>query len=81
LLAARMSASMIAQATNGETDMTKKQTATAPEVRKYYKDQGCLVRITVDGRVSFCDKDDDQHWLDGRWVSEYRVIDGQVHLA
>lgn len=47
-------------------------------VRKHYKDQGCDVRISQDGRVTFRHQGGD--WLEGRWISEYRAEDGQVHL-
>ncbi|HCJ70679.1 hypothetical protein [Agrobacterium pusense] len=46
--------------------------ATAAEVRKLYKDQGHTVRIDREGRVEF-KRDGEGSWLEGRWVSEYRV--------
>lgn len=48
------------------------RTATAAEVRKSYKDQGHTVRIDREGHVEF-KRDGDGPWLEGRWVSEYRV--------
>lgn len=54
------------------------QTATADQVLKHYRDQGYQVRIDADGRVEYRLDGD---WLEGRWVSEYRVDDtGAVHL-
>lgn len=50
------------------------RTATAAEVRKSYKDQGHTVRIDREGHVEF-KRDGDGPWLEGRWVSEYRVSD------
>lgn len=46
--------------------------ATAAEVRKLYKDQGHMVRIDREGHVEF-KRDGEGPWLEGRWVSEYRV--------
>lgn len=60
--------------------MTSKQ-ATPAQVRHFYKDQGYEVRITKDGHVSFRYPFNDALWKDGRFVSEYRVDDGQVHLT
>lgn len=55
------------------------QTAAAAQVRKHYKDQGYEVRISREGRVEFR-REGDSMWLDGRWVSEYRIIYGAVVL-
>ena len=49
--------------------------ATAAEIRAHYKSLGDAVRIRRDGRVEFR-RNGDGPWLDGRWVSEYRVDDG-----
>lgn len=57
--------------------MTK---ATADQVHKSYEDRGFLVRIDQDGHVEFR-ASDDLPWAEGRWVSEYRVIDGKVVLS
>jgi hypothetical protein len=48
------------------------RTATATEVRKSYKDAGHTVRIDREGHVEF-KRDGEGPWLEGRWVSEYRV--------
>jgi hypothetical protein len=56
--------------------MTK--TATASQVRAHYKALGCDVRISRDGHVMF--RADGGVWLEGRYVSEYRLIDGAVVL-
>lgn len=50
------------------------RTATAAEVRNSYKDAGHTVRISREGHVEF-KRDGDGEWLEGRWVSEYRVDD------
>lgn len=50
------------------------RTATPAEVRKHYVDAGHTVRISRDGRVEF-KQDGEGPWLEGRWVSEYRVSD------
>jgi hypothetical protein len=52
--------------------------ATTAQVRAYYKAQGYEVRISRNGRVEFRR---DGAWLEGRFVSEYRIIDGQVVLV
>jgi hypothetical protein len=54
-------------------------TATTAQVRKHYKDLGCEVRITKDGHVTYRDYDGAM-WLEGRWVSEYVIVDGKVVL-
>lgn len=66
--------------------MTATNTATAAQVRAYFKAQGNEVRISRDGRVA-CRPDRDyhpgaaQHWRDGGYVSDYRVdADGNIHL-
>lgn len=50
------------------------RTATAPEVRKHYKDGGHTVRIDREGHVEY-KRNGDGPWLEGRWVSEYLVDD------
>jgi len=57
--------------------MTK---ATAEQVRKSYEDRGFLVRLDEEGHVEFRESAD-LPWAEGRWVSEYRVIDGNVVLV
>lgn len=60
--------------------------ATAKQVREYYGSMGHEVRINGGGRVTHR-PDPDRHpgasgaWLEGRWLSDYRVIDGTVHLV
>lgn len=54
-------------------------TATAAQVRKHYKDQGYAVKISLEGRVEY--RKDGGAWLEGRWVSEYRVVDGEIVLV
>ena len=53
--------------------------ATAAQIRAHYIDQGIEVRISKDGRVTY--RKDGEQWREGRWVSEYRFADGQVHLG
>jgi len=48
------------------------RTSTVREVRKFYKEQGCKVRISNDGHVTFKAQPDGP-WLEGRWVEEYRT--------
>ena len=48
--------------------------ATTAEVRSYYKQAGHTVRINREGRVEF-KRDGCGDWLEGRYVSEYRVSD------
>lgn len=50
------------------------RTATIAEVRKHYKDQVHTVRIDSEGHVEF-KRGGEGPWLEGRWVSEYRVDD------
>lgn len=52
--------------------------ATAAEVRAHYKARGYQVRITREGHVTF--RNVGEAWLEGRWVEEYRVVDGSVVL-
>jgi hypothetical protein len=52
--------------------------ATVEQVRKHYEDRGCEVRIDDDGHVEF--SRDGTNWSEGRWVSEYRIVCGQVVL-
>lgn len=55
--------------------------ATAEQVRKYYKDQGLVVRISKDdGHVTYR-YPDAINWSEGRYVSEYRIIDGRAILT
>lgn len=54
-------------------------TATTAQVRKTYKDQGFEVRIGRDGHVTFR-REGSSKWLEGRWVSEYRFINGTATL-
>lgn len=56
--------------------MTK---ATAAQVRKHYEDQDYEVRISDDGHVEY--RREGGEWLEGRWVSEYWFIDGQIVLT
>lgn len=55
--------------------MTK---ATATQIRNHYKAQNFEVRISRDGHVTF--RRDGGAWLEGRYVGEYVVINGQVAL-
>lgn len=48
-------------------------------IRKHYKDQGYEVRISKDGHVTY--RKDGAPWLEGRWVSEYRIVDNSVVLV
>ena len=48
-------------------------------VRNHYKDQGYEVHISREGHVEF--REEGGEWREGRWVSEYRIIDGQVVLT
>ena len=52
--------------------------ATAEEVRKYYNDLGCDVRIYDKGNVWFRDFYGVSAWRDGGYISEYGLIDGRV---
>lgn len=54
------------------TTLTDTRTATATEVRAYYKQDCHAVRISRDGHIEFKRNGDDP-WLEGRWVSEYAV--------
>lgn len=57
-------------------NFTKSDMATKQQIRNYYTDQGYACRISNDGRVEF--HRGGLRWQDGRWQSEYRIIDGQV---
>ena len=57
--------------------MTK---ATTEQVRKSYEDRGFIVRIDEEDHVEFREASD-LPWAEGRWVSEYRIIDGNVVLS
>lgn len=50
------------------------------DVRKHYKRQGYKVRINREGHVEFR-REGETMWLEGRYVSEYRFIDGNVMLV
>lgn len=56
--------------------MTK---ATAEQVRDHYEAQGYQVQIDEEGHVNFRKRG--QEWREGRWVSEYQVVDGAVVLT
>ena len=58
---------------------TKTFAATPAQIRAHYKTQGHDVRITKGGRVTY--RTVDGQWLEGRWVSEYRVIKDKVVLV
>lgn len=47
-------------------------------IRKHYKDQGYELEISRDGHVQF--REPGGVWLEGRWVSEYRIIGENVVL-
>jgi hypothetical protein len=55
--------------------------ATTKQVRDHYKAEGYQVSIDIDGRVSYRVPLADAIWKHGRWVSEYRVVDGKVVLT
>jgi hypothetical protein len=62
-------------------NFAKSDMATKQQIRNHYADQGYAVRVANDGRVTYrklAATGDMGPWLDGRWQSEYRVIDGQV---
>jgi hypothetical protein len=59
--------------------MTKQ--ATAAEIRTHYRELGQEVRISKDGHVTYRPEDIGGQWLEGRWVSEYRIDDAGVVLA
>ncbi|HVI92335.1 MAG TPA: hypothetical protein VM659_28860 [Dongiaceae bacterium] len=48
-------------------------------VRLHYENDGKEVRIDAEGHVEF--REPDGEWLEGRWVSEYRLVDGDVVLV
>jgi hypothetical protein len=52
--------------------------ATTKRVRAHYKAQGYEVRIDHEGHVNIRKNGP---WREGRWVSEYRVIDGAIVLT
>lgn len=54
--------------------------ATTKQVRTYYKAQGCDVRISRDGHVTYR-KDGDSMWLEGCWVDDYRVDADTMHMV
>jgi hypothetical protein len=59
--------------------LPKPAPATEAQVRESYKSLGYEVRITRDGHVTYRARG--TAWLEGRWVSEYVVIDdGSVIL-
>ncbi len=58
--------------------------ATLEQVRDHYERQGYEVAFrgdqgAADRHIEF--RKDDGEWHEGRWLSEYRVIDGQVVLT
>jgi hypothetical protein len=55
--------------------------ATTKQVRDHYKAQGYEVRISRDGHVIYQKPDGGCIWFEGRYVSEYRIIEGQVVLS
>lgn len=55
--------------------------ATAKQVREHYKSKGYQVSIQKDGHVSYRVPLEDALWKEGRYVSEYRIIDGEVVLT
>ena len=59
--------------------------ATTNQVRKHYKDLGYNVRIHKDnGHVEYRQdfgSGNYGEWLEGRYVDEYRIIDGQIVLT
>ena len=55
--------------------------ATTAEVRALYNHRGDIARISRDGRITY-KRDSQGPWLEGRWVSEYRVDqNGTIYLA
>ena len=58
--------------------MTK---ATRKQIRAYYVQQGYEVKITKDDHVAFRVPLRDALWKDGRYVSEYCIVDGKVVLS
>ena len=63
-----------------KTNTGSSKKATAAEVRSHYKAQGYEVRISRDdGRVIY--RKPGEAWLEGRYVEEYRIIDGTLMLT
>ena len=57
----------------------KSTTATKQQIRNYYAEQGCVARVSNNGRVTF--QREEAGWLEGRWQEEYVVeADGSIHL-
>jgi hypothetical protein len=52
------------------------QKATKEQVRAWFKAQGYEVCIDRDDSIVF--RKPGESWREGRWVSEYRIIDGEV---
>jgi hypothetical protein len=48
--------------------------ATQAQVRAHYKAEGCEIKITRDGHVTY--RHDGGIWLEGRWVEEYYYTAG-----
>ena len=69
---------MVLNLSQTEIKMTN-SIATAAQVRKNHKNQGYDVKISNDGHVEY--RKDGGAWLEGRWVSEYRVVDGEIVLV
>lgn len=58
--------------------MTK---ATEKQIRDHYRAQGYEVHIQKDGHVSFRYPAADALWKEGRYVSEYVIVNGHVVLS
>lgn len=58
------------------------QRPTASMVRRYYQSNGYEVRIDKRGHVEYrpADTADSGPWLEGRWLSEYRIVEGMIVL-
>lgn len=62
-------------------NFAKSNMATKQQIRNHFADQGCAVIVSNDGCVKFrklAAPGEMGPWLDGRWQSEYCVIDGQI---
>ena len=57
----------------------KSTTATKQQIRNYYADQDCVVRVSNDGRVTF--HRGGLRWQDGLWQENYLVeADGTIRI-
>lgn len=65
---------------NTELNSVSKR-ATRRQVRQRYASLGYQVRINKDGYVAYRYPARDALWLNGRYVSEYRVLGNQVVLS